>query len=67
MQLLGVAAVMLVLVRTTGQPKVQAGEIYAMIAYLWRVLESLDDIPLIVQQIGRLLDIRRRIAQAGAA
>ena len=38
-------------------------EIYAMIAYLWRVLESLDDIPLIVQQIGRLLDIRRRIAQ----
>ena len=65
-QLLGVGAVMVVLVRTTGQPKVQAGEIYAMIAYLWRVLESLDDIPLIVQQVGRLLDIRRRIAQSGA-
>ncbi|MFZ1431365.1 MAG: ABC transporter six-transmembrane domain-containing protein [Geminicoccaceae bacterium] len=66
-QLLGMAAAMLVLVRTTGQPQVQAGEIYAMIAYLWRVLESLDEVPLIVQQMGRLLDIRRRIVQRGAA
>lgn len=60
-ELLAIGAVLLVLLRATDLPGVGAGEIYAVLSYALRVLESLDEVPLIVQQVGRLLDIRRRI------
>ena len=43
-------------------PGIQAGELYAMLAYVWRVLECLDQAPVLVQRFARLLDIRRRLA-----
>jgi hypothetical protein len=49
----------------TALPGIQAGELYAMLAYVWRVLECLDQAPVLVQRFARLLDIRRRLELGG--
>lgn len=64
-ELLAMAATVLVVLRAAGLPGAQPGEIFAVMAYVWRVLQCVDQIPLIVQQVGRLLDIRRRVALGG--
>jgi ABC-type multidrug transport system fused ATPase/permease subunit len=61
-ELCSITAVLLVLLRMTSLPSIQAGELYAMLAYVWRVLECLDQAPTLVQRFARLLDIRRRLA-----
>lgn len=61
-ELFSITAVVLVILRATSLPGVQAGELYAMLAYVWRVLECLDQVPALVQRLARLLDIRRRLA-----
>ena len=70
-ELFSIAAVVLVILRMTALPAIQAGELYAMLAYVWRVLECLDQAPMLVQRFARLIDIRRRIElgtdPAGAA
>ena len=60
-ELFSIAAVVLVLLRMTSLPGIQAGALYAMLAYVWRVLECLDQAPTLVQRFARLLDIRRRL------
>ena len=60
-ELFSITAVVLVLLRMTAIPGIQAGELYAMLAYVWRVLECLDQAPLLVQRFARLLDIRHRL------
>ena len=60
-ELFSITAVVLVILRMTALPGIQAGELYAMLAYVWRVLECLDQAPLLVQRFARLLDIRRRV------
>jgi ABC-type multidrug transport system fused ATPase/permease subunit len=64
-ELFSIAAVVVVILRMTALPAIQAGELYAMLAYVWRVLECLDQAPLLVQRFARLLDIRRRLALGG--
>jgi ABC transporter transmembrane region len=66
-ELFSITAVVLVILRMTGLPNVQAGELYAMLAYVWRVIECLDQVPQLVPRMGRLLDIRRRLAIGEAA
>lgn len=58
-------AVVVVLLRTASLPGIQAGEIYAILAYVWTLLEQLDEVPIIVQQLARLADIRRRLDDDG--
>ena len=60
-ELFSIAAVVMVILRMTALPGIQAGELYAMLAYVWRVLECLDQAPMLVQRFARLLDIRRRL------
>ena len=60
-ELFSITAVVLVLLRMTSLPGIQAGALYAMLAYVWRVLERLDQAPTLVQRFARLLDIRRRL------
>jgi ABC-type multidrug transport system fused ATPase/permease subunit len=64
-ELFSISAVVLVLLRMTSLPDIQAGELYAMLAYVWRVLESLDQVPMLVQRLARLIDIRRRLELGG--
>ena len=61
-ELFSITVVVLVLLRMTALPGVQAGELYAVLAYVWRVLECLDQVPAVVQRLARLVDIRRRLA-----
>ena len=44
----------------------EAGDIFAILSYVWRLMENLDHVPQVVQQISRLVDIRRRI-ESGAS
>lgn len=66
-ELFSIAAVVVVLLRMTSLPGVQAGDLYAQLAYVWTVLECLDEAPLQVQRLARLLDIRRRLDLGGEA
>lgn len=54
-------ATLLVLVRVASAPGVLAGDIFASLAYVLRIDDALDNVPALVQQGGRLLDIRARI------
>ncbi len=58
---LTLGAVILVLVRVADIPGVLAGDIFASLAYVLRIEQSLDRVPETVQQVGRLIDIRDRI------
>lgn len=61
MELFTIALAAFVLIRTIQIPGIQAGEIYAIISYLWNFLKSLDDVPVLVQQFSRLQDIGNRM------
>jgi hypothetical protein len=60
-KLFSIVAVVLMLLRATSLPGIGAGDLYAMLAYVWRVLECLDQVPMLVQRLGRLVDIRGRL------
>jgi ABC-type multidrug transport system fused ATPase/permease subunit len=67
MELLTILLAATVLIRTTWIPNIQAGEIYAVISYLWNFLNSLDNIPTLVQQVSRLQDIGQRMQLSNEA
>ncbi|MPT46863.1 MAG: hypothetical protein E2598_00390 [Sphingobium sp.] len=47
--------------RVAMQGVVEAGTIYAIFAYIWRFVTSMDQVPQIVQQVAKLADISRRL------
>lgn len=57
-------AVIVVLFRAAAGDAVTAGSIFAVLSYALNVQATLDEVPAFVQQIGRLIDIRRRIRNA---
>jgi ABC-type multidrug transport system fused ATPase/permease subunit len=60
-EVLSMLVFVLVLLRVAYLPNPEAGTIFAMFFYVWRLMEKLDLSPQIVQQLMRLQDIRRRI------
>jgi ABC-type multidrug transport system fused ATPase/permease subunit len=50
-----------VVIRAVALPDAQAGDIYAIISYLWSYVGSLDNVPFTVQQLSRLRDIGHRM------
>lgn len=60
-ELFSIAAVLALLLHATQLPGLAVGELYAMLAYVWHVLEALEQAPMLVQRVGRLFDIRRRL------
>lgn len=60
-ELLSMLVFVLVLLRVAYMPAPEAGTIFAIFFYVWRLMEKLDLSPQIVQQLMRLKDIRRRI------
>lgn len=64
-EVLSILVFVAVLVRAT-YLEVETGEIFAILVYVWRLMENLDNVPQIVQQLTRLHDIRKRI-EAGAS
>ena len=65
-EVLSILVFVVVLVRATYLPTAETGDVFAILVYVWRLMENLDNVPQIVQQITRLQDIRKRI-EAGAS
>lgn len=65
-ELLSIFVFIAILTRATFLPSTEAGDIYAILSYVWRLMENLDNVPQLVQQIARLVDIRKRI-ESGAS
>lgn len=63
---LSILVFIVVLYRATQLPSTETGDIFAILSYVWRLMENLDHMPQIVQQLVRLSDIRRRI-ESGAS
>ena len=66
-EFLCLGAVMLVLLRATADPTLQAGAIFAVLVYALNVADAVDSLPDIVEQIARLVDIKRRLEHANAS
>jgi ABC-type multidrug transport system fused ATPase/permease subunit len=63
MELFSIALSAAVIIRVASLPHIEPGTIYAMLAYLWNFLASLNHVPALVQQLSRLKDIARRMEQ----
>jgi ABC-type multidrug transport system fused ATPase/permease subunit len=44
------------------ETKLQAGDVFAIFSYLWRFVESLDQVPVLIQKSAKLRDLDRRLA-----
>jgi ABC-type multidrug transport system fused ATPase/permease subunit len=65
-EILSVVVFVIILFRAAYLPETDAGDIFAILVYVWRFMENIDNVPQIVQQLVRLQDIRKRI-EAGAS
>ncbi len=63
--LFSLVAVVSVLLHITGTGGAQAGTIFAALAYVLSVADSLEQAPVIVEQAARLVDISRRVEGGG--
>jgi ABC-type multidrug transport system fused ATPase/permease subunit len=61
MELFIICLFMAVLVRTASLDSIQPGTVYAIISYTWNYRQSLDIVPMVVQQMSRLKDIGDRM------
>jgi ABC-type multidrug transport system fused ATPase/permease subunit len=61
MELFSIILSAAVIIRVASLPHIEPGTIYAMLAYLWNFLASLNLVPALVQQLSRLQDIARRM------
>jgi hypothetical protein len=66
MELFNIGLAAAVIIRIACLPNIQPGTIYAMLAYLWNFISSLNHIPALVQQMSRLKDIARRMDESVA-
>lgn len=48
----------------TGETKPRPGDVLAIFAYVWRFVESLDQVPVLIQKTAKLRDLDRRLASA---
>ena len=64
-ELLTLAAVMVVVYLIGTVPDASAGDIFAALAYALAIVDTLDTAPDLVEQLSRLVDIRRRVDRAG--
>jgi ABC-type multidrug transport system fused ATPase/permease subunit len=63
MELMNIVLAAAVIIRIASLRNIEAGTIYAMIAYLWNFIASLNHVPALIQQLSRLKDITRRMNQ----
>jgi ABC-type multidrug transport system fused ATPase/permease subunit len=64
MELFSIVLSAAVIIRIASLPHIEPGTIYAMLAYLWNFISSLNHVPTLVQQLSRLKDIARRMDQS---
>src|SRR3984893_10108898 len=64
MELFSIVLSAAVIIRVASLPHVEPGTIYAMLAYLWNFIASLNHVHALVQQLSRLKDIAGRMDQS---
>jgi ABC-type multidrug transport system fused ATPase/permease subunit len=62
-EILSILVFIAILLRAIVLPESETGDIFAILVYVWRLMEGLDHVPTIVQQLTRLRDISIRISQ----
>ena len=62
-EIISILVFIAILLRATVLPESETGDIFAILVYVWRLMEGLDHVPTIVQQLTRLRDISIRISQ----
>jgi ABC-type multidrug transport system fused ATPase/permease subunit len=67
MELFSIGLSAAVIIRVASLKHLQPGTIYAMLAYLWNFIASLDHVPTLVQQLSRLKDIAQRMNESDSA
>ena len=67
MELFSIALSAAVIIRVASLQHLEPGTIYAMLAYLWNFIASLDHVPTLVQQLSRLKDIAQRMNESDSA
>ena len=60
-ELATIAALVFILIDFTQSPAFTAGAIYAVLAYIYDYLEGLNQVPMVVNNIARLKDVRARL------
>ncbi len=65
-EVLSILVFIAILLRATVLPESETGDIFAILVYVWRLMEGLDHVPTIVQQLTRLRDISLRIGQGAS-
>jgi ABC-type multidrug transport system fused ATPase/permease subunit len=65
-EILSILVFIAILLRATVLPDNETGDIFAILVYVWRLMEGLDHVPTIVQQLTRLRDISIRISQGAS-
>lgn len=63
MELFIICLIIAVIVRAGTLAGAAAGTIYSIVSYTWNFVNSLDQVPALVQQISRLKDIKSRMEQ----
>lgn len=63
MELFIICLIIAVIVRAGTLAGAAAGTIYSIVSYTWNFVNSLDQVPALVQQISRLKDIKSRLNQ----
>jgi ABC-type multidrug transport system fused ATPase/permease subunit len=63
MELFSILLSAAVIIRIASLRHLEPGTIYAMLAYLWNFIASLNHVPTLVQQLSRLKDIARRMGE----
>jgi ABC-type multidrug transport system fused ATPase/permease subunit len=64
MELFSIALSAAVIIRISSLPHIEPGTIFAMLAYLWNFIASLNHVPALVQQLSRLKDIAQRMEES---
>jgi ABC-type multidrug transport system fused ATPase/permease subunit len=64
MELFSIGLSAAVIMRIASLPHIEPGTIYAMLAYLWNFIASLNHVPALVQQLSRLKDIAQRMEES---
>jgi ABC transporter transmembrane protein len=61
MEIFSIVLAAAVIIRISSLAHIEAGTVYAMLAYLWNFISSLHHVPTLVQQLSRLKDIAQRM------
>jgi predicted nucleic acid-binding protein len=66
MELCVIVLIAAALARLSQGAPMQAGDVYAVFAYVWRFVFALDQVPPTVQRLAKLGDLNRRLATQGS-